>query len=139
MPVKQMILVRKDLGMRKGKMIAQGAHASMKVLLDRAQAHFPVVKDDASFHAPPELRIPLLSKAEEEWVYGTFTKIVVGVDSEAELVRCYEEARAAGLPCAIIEDMGATEFHGVPTKTAVAIGPAEAADIAPITGGLTLL
>ena len=33
---KQWIVMRTDLKMRKGKMIAQGAHASMKVLLDRA-------------------------------------------------------------------------------------------------------
>ena len=31
---KQVIVMRKDLGMRKGKMIAQGAHASLKVVLD---------------------------------------------------------------------------------------------------------
>ena len=33
--VKQIIVIRKDLKMRKGKMCAQAAHASMKVLLDR--------------------------------------------------------------------------------------------------------
>ena len=42
---KQVIVMRKDLGMRKGKMIAQGAHASMKVLLqagslDDTREHF---------------------------------------------------------------------------------------------------
>ena len=31
---KQVIVMRKDLNMRKSKMIAQGAHGSMKVLLD---------------------------------------------------------------------------------------------------------
>lgn len=34
MIVKQVIVIRKDLNMRKGKMIAQGAHASMKVFFD---------------------------------------------------------------------------------------------------------
>ena len=29
--VKQVIIIRKDLGMRKGKVAAQAAHASMKV------------------------------------------------------------------------------------------------------------
>lgn len=33
--VKQVIVVRKDLNMRKGKMVAQGSHASMKDLLYR--------------------------------------------------------------------------------------------------------
>jgi PTH2 family peptidyl-tRNA hydrolase len=31
---KQVIVMRKALNMRKGKMIAQGAHASMKVILN---------------------------------------------------------------------------------------------------------
>ena len=31
---KQVIVVRKDLNMRKGKMISQGSHASMKVFFD---------------------------------------------------------------------------------------------------------
>ena len=35
MDVKQVIIMRKDLCMRKGKMIAQGAHASMKVIVDQ--------------------------------------------------------------------------------------------------------
>ena len=35
---KQVIVMRKDLGMRKGKMIAQGAHASLKVLTDRRRS-----------------------------------------------------------------------------------------------------
>jgi len=32
--MKQVIIIRKDLNMRKGKMIAQGAHASMKATLN---------------------------------------------------------------------------------------------------------
>ena len=35
---KQVIVMRKDLGMRKGKMIAQGAHASLRVLLERGES-----------------------------------------------------------------------------------------------------
>lgn len=38
---KQVIVMRKDLNMRKGKMIAQGAHASMKVLLDNMSDLYP--------------------------------------------------------------------------------------------------
>lgn len=41
MDAKQVIVMRKDLGMRKGKMIAQGAHAAMKALLDRGGAARP--------------------------------------------------------------------------------------------------
>ena len=35
--IKQVIVMRTDLHMRKGKMIAQGAHASMKVFFDQMQ------------------------------------------------------------------------------------------------------
>ena len=35
---KQVIVMRKDLGMRKGKMLAQGAHAALAVLLEGARS-----------------------------------------------------------------------------------------------------
>ena len=62
---KQVIVMRKDLGMRKGKMIAQGAHASMKVLVDLAQ-----LRDDT-------LAIPLDAATREWLVGGRFTKVCV--------------------------------------------------------------
>ena len=34
---KQVIVMRKDLNMRKGKIISQGSHVSMKVFLDRCE------------------------------------------------------------------------------------------------------
>jgi peptidyl-tRNA hydrolase, PTH2 family len=124
---KQVIVMRKDLGMRKGKMIAQGAHASMKVLLDGAQVTAETVA------------IPL-DPATREWlVSGRFTKICVSVDSEAALDVIVERARLAGVPCALIVDSGRTEFHGVPTKTCCAIGPAWAEAVDAITGELSLL
>ena len=40
------------------------------------------------------------------------------------LVEAYEQARAAGLPAVLIEDTGRnTTFGGVPTVSAVGIGP----------------
>lgn len=136
--IKQVIVMRTDLGMRKGKMIAQGAHASMKVFFDRAQAHYPVIRSPEDVKAPPELRIGLLPR-EEEWVFGLFTKICVRATSEEELLGLHRQAVDAGLPCALIEDAGATEFHGVQTPTCLAIGPADAVAIDAITGGLKLL
>lgn len=118
---KQIIVVRTDLNMRKGKIAAQAAHASMKVLLDRA-----TVRDGV-------LSMPL-SGPMADWVAGRFTKIVLGVASEADLVRAYEEALSRGIPAALVTDAGATEFHGVPTRTAAAIGPDEADWIDAITG-----
>ena len=123
---KQVIVMRKDLGMRKGKMIAQGAHASLKVILDAG------TRDENTFALT--LDPPLAA-----WLGGRFTKICVSVDSEAALDTVVEKARAAGVPCALIVDSGATEFHGVPTTTCCAVGPAWAEDVDAITGDLPLL
>ena len=123
---KQVIVMRKDLGMRKGKMIAQGAHASMKVLLDAG------TRDGETLTIQPW---PALAA----WLGGRFTKVCVGVDSEEALVAIVEKARAANVPCALIVDAGQTEFHGVPTKTCCAVGPAWTEEVDAITGELGLL
>src|SRR5262245_469758 len=107
--------MRKDLNMRKGKMIAQGAHASLKVLLDRGRLDGET--------ATATVTVPL-TEAMAAWVGGRFTKVCVSVTSQAELDAIYQRAVAAGVPCAMVIDAGATEFHGVPTPTCCAIGPA---------------
>jgi PTH2 family peptidyl-tRNA hydrolase len=125
---KQVIVMRKDLGMRKGKMIAQGAHASLKVLLDAGGMD----PDGAGF----TIR---LDPAFAAWLGGRFTKVCVSVDSEAALDAIVARAREAGVPCALIVDAGLTEFRGVPTKTCCAVGPAWADTVDAITGALPLL
>ena len=120
--------MRKDLGMRKGKMIAQGAHASLKVLLDRGGAE----PGGLGFTIP-------LNPALAAWIGGRFTKVCVSVNSEADLDAIVAQAQAAGVPCALIVDAGHTEFHGVPTKTCCAVGPAWADEVDAITGTLPLL
>lgn len=125
---KQVIVMRKDLGMRKGKMIAQGAHASLKVLIDAGDPD----PRGTVFTIP-------LDAALSSWLGGRFTKVCVWVDSEAALDAIVERARAAGVPCALIVDAGHTEFHGVPTKTCCAVGPAWADAVDAITGDLPLL
>jgi len=112
--------------MRKGKMIAQGAHASLAVLLDRGERE-------------GEKLTIALTPAMIEWLGGKFTKVCVGVDSEAALDDVAARAEAAGVPCAVIIDSGRTEFHGVPTKTCLAVGPAWTDEVDAITGELALL
>jgi PTH2 family peptidyl-tRNA hydrolase len=80
-----------------------------------------------------ELKVPLDGPM-ASWVGGRFAKICLSLEDEPALLQAYEEARKRGLPCAIITDAGRTEFHGVPTKTAVAIGPAAVTEIDAITG-----
>ena len=117
---------------RKGKLVAQGAHASMKVFFDRLEDS----GDECLELGPQEGWDWDVVKS---WVQGRFTKVVVQVESETELLALATAALLAGLPHALIEDNGDTEFRGVPTLTALAIGPAKAEDIDPITGSLKLL
>jgi len=129
--IKQVIILRKDLKMRKGKMVAQGAHASMAVLLNEG-----FIEEWERGERQYRIR---LSEEMEAWISGIFTKICVSVDSEEELLNIHKQAEDAGLLCSLIQDAGLTEFDGVPTYTAVAIGPADSEDIDKITGELKLL
>lgn len=118
---KQVIVMRTDLGMRKGKMIAQGAHASMAWM-------------SQIWHYDRRM-----TDAESAWINGSFTKVCVRVDSEDELVAIHEAAIEAGLESHLITDAGKTESHGIPTMTCLAIGPDWADVIDEITGHLKLL
>jgi PTH2 family peptidyl-tRNA hydrolase len=137
------IVMRKDLGMRKGKMIAQGAHASLKVLTDRrvtvTLADQPADLESRASSATPAIFAVALTPAMAAWLTGRFTKVCVSVDSEAALEAVVERARAANVPVALIVDAGKTEFHGVPTKTCCAVGPAWTDEVDAITGELPLL
>lgn len=129
---KQVIVVRKDLNMRKGKIAAQVAHASMKVILNlmQEQAQGKLVTKTLSY---PE------GSAIDRWLSGTFTKVCVSVNSEEELLDLYTKAKDHGILASLIQDSGKTEFHGNPTYTTVAIGPDYCEVIDRLTGELPLL
>jgi PTH2 family peptidyl-tRNA hydrolase len=127
--IKQVIVIRKDLNMRKGKMVASGSHASLKVFFDMMSSHFDQSGVTYKFTAT----IPMV-----EWIEGKFTKICVSVDSEEELLSIYKQAQFKKLPCSLIKDCGDTEFKE-PTYTACAIGPDVDEIIDTITGHLKLL
>lgn len=114
--LQQVIVIRKDLNMRKGKIVAQACHASLKATIEN-QIDYRV----------------------KQWLSGAFTKICVSVDSKEELLEVYEKAYQTGKICALIEDSGLTEFNGVPTLTCCAIGPATKEELQEITGHLKLL
>ena len=113
--LKQIIVIRKDLKMRRGKEIAQGAHASLMAVLNKLDH--------------PNVR---------QWLNEKFTKVTVRVDSEDALLAVYEQAKATGLICALIQDSGLTEFNGTPTFTTVAVGPDTDENLRPVTGHLLL-
>ena len=124
---KQVIILRNDLNMRKGKMVAQGAHASLAAIVNLK-----------------ELKLTLRNllhnrEAVISWLINEFTKICVQTKSETELLALYKLALKNKLPCSLIKDSGKTEFENVPTYTAVAIGPAWEDEINAITGNLVLL
>ena len=140
MAVKQVILVRRvypdgkggTFKPRWGKLMAQVAHASMKVFFDRGSVEV-LRRSSRGSGYPGKLTVPLTPEM-REWAEGLFTKIVLTVDSEENLLLALKMAEEAGLPCALITDAGLTEFNGKPTNTCIAIGPAKAADIDKITG-----
>jgi PTH2 family peptidyl-tRNA hydrolase len=126
---KQVIVMRKDLNMRKGKMVAQGAHASL-MWLSLAIAHRP--EDDCE----DSLMLRPMTMAAEEWLTGRFTKVCVGVDSEEELRAVIEKARSLDVNVNECVDAGLTEFGGVPTLTCCAVGPDWNERVDAVTGDL---
>lgn len=113
-------MIRKDLKMRRGKEIAQGSHASMMFLSDAV------------------VRGKTLSKVAEEWLEGSFTKVVVTVQSERELLDLAVDADELGVLSYLCIDAGRTEFHGESTPTALALGPDYVDRIDKLTAALPL-
>ncbi|MBI5158672.1 peptidyl-tRNA hydrolase [Candidatus Micrarchaeota archaeon] len=114
--VKQVIVVRKDLKIGKGKLAAHAAHASLEAY-KKAKA-----KDEA---------------AVEEWEAGGCKKIVVSVENEKELVELFERVKKE-IPSALIKDAGHTQIEPG-TITALGIGPWKEGKINEYTGKLKLL
>ena len=75
--------------MRRGKEIAQGAHASMDFLVER-------MKSSSSLKSPNLVSI-VLSEDEIEWISGGMAKVCLQVDSEEDLKTVCQKAQAAGL------------------------------------------
>ncbi|MCD6301151.1 MAG: peptidyl-tRNA hydrolase [Staphylothermus sp.] len=114
---KQVIIVRTDIKMSKGKLAVQVAHAAVI-------AAFEAYKRNRDWF--------------EQWWNTGQKKIVVKASSADELLEYAEIAKRNGLPVSIVRDAGLTELPPR-TLTAVGIGPAPSSKIDPITGGLKLL
>ena len=124
--IKQVIVMRHDLKMRRGKQIAQGAHASTSFLTRRLQNKLSICMND-------------FTPNEQTWITGSFAKVCVRCNSEQELMAIHNKSIELGLEVHLITDSGRTEFHGQPTRTCLAIGPDEASKIDQVTGHLELL
>jgi len=111
---KQVIAVRQDLKLSKGKLSVQVAHASLEAYKNAGQ------------------------KARLAWDSSGCKKVAVRIEDLNALMGIYESAKRAKLPCALIKDAGRTEVEPG-TITAVGIGPAEENDVDRITGRLKML
>lgn len=129
--IKQIIVIRKDLKMRRGKECSQSAHASMKGILK--DIDFSTQHSDGTYHATINIDMNTY-----RWLSDCFTKICVTVNSEQELIDVYNKAKEMGVNCAMIEDSGKTEFNGIVTKTCCSIGPDTDEKLKLITGHLPL-
>jgi PTH2 family peptidyl-tRNA hydrolase len=128
---KQVLVMKKfpkDRNLRTGKYVAQGAHASLGAV-------FSLGKFDENRMA---FIIDVSNPFVYEWIIGRFTKVTVYVDTDDELVTIHNQAKEAGIATTLITDAGLTEFNGVPTLTAVGVGPDNEELINKITGHLKL-
>lgn len=126
---KQVILVRTDINMNRGKIASQVAHASLGAILNYG---FRVDQNNYVLNIGDNEYI-------HNWMDDKFTKICLEVTSEENLLELYSKAKEKGLNVSLIEDDGRTVFNGVKTKTCCAIGPDNPEIINEITGHLHLL
>jgi len=114
--MKQVIVVRSDLKLGKGKLAAHVSHASL-----------------AGYRAVREKEL----KVVEEWEKEGEKKIVVKVESEKELFELYEKVKKE-IPSVVIRDAGFTQI-APGTVTCLVVGPWKDKEIDMFTKHLKLL
>jgi PTH2 family peptidyl-tRNA hydrolase len=114
---KQVMIVRRDLGMGTGKIAAQVAHAAV-MAAERTKQKKP------------------------DWFYSWFeagqAKVVVKVQSFEELIEVKNHAESLKLPVVLVQDSGLTQIPAG-TATCVGIGPAPSDLVDKVTQRLKLL
>ena len=135
---KMMIVMRRDLKMRKGKIAAQAGHACVDAVLmalhrEGRLQDFEMTADGFCLKETDKPVTPL-----SDWFLYGCAKVCVYVDSEEDLLTIAQKAREKGMIAAVITDAGITEFHGVPTKTCLALEPLPSELVDELTGDLPL-
>lgn len=115
--IKQVIIVRSDIDMGRGKAAAQCGHAAVSGYLECMKAH----KDIA-----------------QEWLQSGQKKIVLKVEGEEALNKFFEAFKFKKIPCSLVSDAGLTQIPPG-TKTALGVGPWKSEEIDMLTRGLKLL
>ena len=136
----QMIVVRQDLKMRKGKIAAQAGHACVEATLmalarERRLDEVRLSDDEGWVYLDDEGTEPTPLS---EWFDAGVAKVCVYVDCEEDLLDLARRGREQGFLVALVRDAGLTEFHGEPTFTCLAFEPLAAEQIDPLTGDLPL-
>lgn len=116
---KMVIVMRTDLGMGTGKMIAQAGHAVTQLILDNAYTY----EHGSVFEA---------------WIQDGMKKVTLAVDSEQALLDIQQKAKEKFVKCYLITDAGLTQ-NEPGTKTCLALGPAKDKQMEKVTGSLKLL
>jgi PTH2 family peptidyl-tRNA hydrolase len=111
---KQVIIVRRDLKLDKGKLASQVAHASLEAYK----------KSDPS--------------ARKNWEEEGAKKVILKVKNLKELKEIYKKIRKERIPCSLIRDAGKTQLKPG-TITVLGIGPCESERVDKITKDLKLL
>ncbi|MBI2583582.1 MAG: peptidyl-tRNA hydrolase [Candidatus Aenigmarchaeota archaeon] len=114
MQLKQVIVLRADIKMSRGKAAAQAAHASVSALDD----------------VPPSLL--------QLWKRQGQKKIVLKAKDRDELINLQDKCENLKIPHALISDAGLTEISRG-TITALGIGPDKEERINKVTGSLSLM
>ena len=115
--MKQVIIVRMDLKLPKGKLAAQVGHACVEAVLRSLKNSKEKVKD---------------------WHNQGMKKIVLKVQDEKEMLKYMQIAKDYGIITAVITDAGRTVVEPG-TRTCVAIGPDKEEEINKITKDLKML
>ncbi len=114
MALKQVIVVRDDLKLSRGKIAVQVAHAAV----------IGYLKSDSNLR--------------RKWLDEGQKKIVLKVKSLEELLEIKQKAESLKLVTGVVQDAGLTEIPPG-TITAVVIGPDDEKKIDKVTGNLPLL
>lgn len=112
--MKQVMVIRTDLKMGKGKIAAQSCHASL-----------------GAFKRADKRKIM-------RWELGGEKKVVVKVKDLKELYEIYEIVKRSDVPYYLVQDAGRTELPSG-TVTCLGIGPDDDEKIDKITNDLKLL
>lgn len=114
---KQVVVVRTDIKMSKGKLAVQASHASVSAMEEARKSHRDWVK---------------------AWLDEGQKKVVAKVKDLESLKKLENNADEVGIPNALIEDRGLTELPPG-TITALGIGPAPGDIMDKVTRDLPLL